>query len=556
MMRPLLLALALLAFQALPAHAQDFWIGGTSTTWSDGNNWLSGTPPTATTDVTIGTSATQPEIASGIASCRSLDIQAGAIVTISGTGSLETHGAVSLLTSGPTTGIIALGSASTSMSVKGAWNQDLVGGVASNGGRVSFEGGATIGGLNPAIPYVRLATGTTTLLANVSVVDLDATGGVSTGGGFAWEFTDGAAALATGTQPVHLVRILGGLTTVGTSVIDELELTAGEMLIDASSDVFFGTRLELLGGKVGYQNLGTSSLRIGSSLISGNAVTWGSGYVDMDGPATSISGPLGGTAYMSRCRLKSGVTTLLTTVEIDSWLGSVGGSSAGEWFDVTGSFAFLSGGGAVHRVRIATGNVSAFNASVGELELLGGKLTIVSGQTLNVGSSANLVGGELVWNSSTSSKFRCQGDLIAGPGVTYGSGFVDMDGTTTIVGPAMGSARIGRLRLFSGVCTLLAEVKIDFELNTAGGSSTGFWFEMVGTNSAVSSTLGSVHSLKVSGGKCTAGNATVDALEISGGIFDVPSGKVLTVTGDAELLGGQVEFSTSGFGVTGSAGEL
>jgi hypothetical protein len=547
MMRPLLLAFAFLLLQALPAQAQDFWLGSTSTTWSDGSNWLSGTAPTDSTDVTIGTSATQPEIASGIASCRNLDIQAGATVTIAGTGSLETHGAVSLLTSGGVTGIIALDSATSSMSVKGAWTQDLASAVTSNGGRVSFEGGATLGGLAVAIPFVRLGTGTATLLTDVSVVDLDATGGISAGSGFAWEFSDAAGALATGVQPVHLVRILGGLTTVGTSVVDELELTAGELLIDANSDVFFGTRLELLGGTVGFQNLSTSVLRIGGDLICGSAVTWGSGYVDMDGAATTISGPMGTRGYMNRCRLKSGVVTLLTVVEIDSWLGSVGGTSAGEWFDVTGSFAFLSGGGTLHRVRVSAGTVNAFNSGAEEFELLGGTFNVVGGQTFNVGTSGNLVGGNLNWNSSTTSKFRCQGDLIAGPGVTYGSGFVDMDGTTTIVGPAMGSARIGRLRLFSGVCTLLAEVKIDFELNTAGGSASGFWFEMVGTNSAVSSTSGSVHSLKVTGGKCTSDNATVEALEISGGILEVPSGKIMTVTGDAQLLGGQVEFSTSGF---------
>ena len=41
--------------------------------------------------------------------------------------SLETHGAVSLLTSGTTKGNITLDSASTFISVKGGWNQDLAG---------------------------------------------------------------------------------------------------------------------------------------------------------------------------------------------------------------------------------------------------------------------------------------------------------------------------------------------------------------------------------------------------------------------------------------------
>ncbi len=529
------------------AGAQEFWTGAVSTSWFDGNNWLSGQVPDASTNVTIGGAPLLPEISSGVGSVGDIDVLAGATVTISGTGTLETHGAVRLLTAAGQTGVFNLDTDTTALKVNGAWTQDDAAAVVSNGGRVVFEGGASLGGSAVAIPFARLSTGTTTLLSNVSVENLDATGGVSAGAGFAWEFSAPTATLASGAQPIHLVRISAGVVTVGTSVIQELELTGGEMFVNIASDVQFATRLELIGGKVGFGNLSTSVLRVLGDLICGSAVTWGSGYVDMDGPATTISGPGGTTGHMSRCRLKSGSTALLTNVEIDAWLGNVGGATTGEWFEMVGSFAFLSGGGNLHRLRILSGLTNSFNCSADEFELQGGTFSVVGGQTFNAGVSADLVGGSMAWSNPISANFRCQGTLIASSGVTFGDGFIDMDGTTTISGPGGGPARIGKLRLFSGVCTLLAPVQIDFELQSAGGTSAGDWFEMVGTDSTISSTSGSSHQVRITGGKCSADGATVDTLEITGGILEVPSGEIMTVTGDANFLGGQLQFATDLF---------
>lgn len=54
---------------ALPnaAHAQEQWVGGTSSDWTDGSNWQDGTAPTSTGSATINTTAPNPAVINGTA---------------------------------------------------------------------------------------------------------------------------------------------------------------------------------------------------------------------------------------------------------------------------------------------------------------------------------------------------------------------------------------------------------------------------------------------------------------------------------------------------------
>lgn len=528
---------------SLAASAQAVWTGAASDSWFDTANWSTGLLPDANVDVTIPNVATAPRILAGTATTRDLTITVGAQLSVEGTGTLEVRGDIDLLAGGGT-GVLALDTDTSQAKVYGTWTQNDVAAVTSNGGRVAFEGGAQIAGSAVYLPFARLATGTTTLLNDVEFGDLDATGGTSAGG-FDWVVA-GAATLASGTQPIHRLRIDAGQLTAQTSWVQELRLVGGTLLVATASDLFVETALDLQAGMVNFGNLGSSQLRVGGSLTSAQAVAWGSGYIDMDG-TTSVQGPGGTPAFLNRLRFKSGICTLATTVEIASWVGSSGGAVVGEWIELNGPAAFLSSaGGPLHRVRLKGGQAFAFNATVDEFELTGGTLQVISGQTLTVEERAELSAGTIQWNSPTSARFVVTGDLVSSPAVTFGNGFIEMSGTTSISGPGGAAARVGSVRIAAGTCTLLTPVGIDQNLAATGGTTTGEWFEMLGTNTTLDGPASNGMALakvRVAGGRCVADSGAIGTLELTGGILEVPQNKTLVVTGNAELLGGQLEFS-------------
>lgn len=529
------------------ATAQAVWTGGVSDAWFDGANWSGGVVPDALTDVTVLNVGNQPRVASGTATARDLDVSPGAVVTVEGTGTLEVRGDLILQASGGSTGALALGDAATAVKVFGAYTQDDPVAVTSSGGRVEFEGGATLGGLAPTLPFARLATGTVTLLADVGLGDLDATGGASDGA-FEW-VVQGTARIASGTNALHAVRIDSGTLTAETSVVTDLTMTGGTLFVETAADLFVENALDLQAGMVDFGNLGSSALRVGGSLTSAQAVTWGSGYIDMDGATTTVEGPGGTPAFLNRLRFKSGLTTLLAPVEIASWVGSAGGSVTGEWIELNGPAAFLSsGGGPLHKVRVKGGLAFAFESVVAELELIGGELRVISGQTLRIEDRAELLGGTLDWTSTTTAEFLVAGDLVASSAMTYGDGFIGMDGTTSISGPGGSAARVGNLRIVGGTCTLMGPVSVDKGLAADGGTTTGDWFELVGTTTTLdgpSSGGAALAQVRVVGGRCVAASGVIGTLELSGGILEVPAAVTLTVENDAELLGGQLEFTGS-----------
>jgi len=75
------------------AFLGNFWNGNLSTTWGDGLNWSCGITPFSTTSANIPTGAPRyPILNTVIRPCRSLNIGAGATVTITGTGAVEIYG--------------------------------------------------------------------------------------------------------------------------------------------------------------------------------------------------------------------------------------------------------------------------------------------------------------------------------------------------------------------------------------------------------------------------------------------------------------------------------
>lgn len=74
-------------------YKQDTWSGTTSTNWATTSNWVSGSVPTATSDVVIATAARQPIIGSDV-SISSLTIKSGATLTVNSGYNLTVTNAV------------------------------------------------------------------------------------------------------------------------------------------------------------------------------------------------------------------------------------------------------------------------------------------------------------------------------------------------------------------------------------------------------------------------------------------------------------------------------
>ena len=206
-------ALAVALGLAVPGLAQATWTGTASTAWDDPANWSTGAVPTQTTDVLVPTTANQPLVGPAIARVRDLAVLETAVVTTSGTGTVEVHGDLTLVASALGTGSVSLGPAGADLRLFGTLTQDDASALQSGGGRVLFEAGSSLAGTALRLPAASLVAGTTTLLAEAEVLDLDVTGGTSAGA-FPWVFADpGATALSGSTTPLHHVRVDAGTVT-------------------------------------------------------------------------------------------------------------------------------------------------------------------------------------------------------------------------------------------------------------------------------------------------------------------------------------------------------
>src|SRR5215831_10843423 len=90
-MRKILLPLLVILLLQQATLAQNTWNGNTSTDWNTGTNWSTGLTPTASDDVIIAASGNQPLISSTGAVAKSVQVQSGAILTISSAGSLAVN---------------------------------------------------------------------------------------------------------------------------------------------------------------------------------------------------------------------------------------------------------------------------------------------------------------------------------------------------------------------------------------------------------------------------------------------------------------------------------
>ncbi len=108
----------IIATNPITIPASGSWLGGVSTNWFDPTNWNCTTVPTSNIDVTVASGSPNMPVVSGAgAVCRSISVNSGGSLTISGTNSLDVYG---------------------------NWNNN--GSFTSNNSTVTFDGAGSLGG--------------------------------------------------------------------------------------------------------------------------------------------------------------------------------------------------------------------------------------------------------------------------------------------------------------------------------------------------------------------------------------------------------------------------
>ncbi|MDF1798308.1 MAG: hypothetical protein P1V81_03960 [Planctomycetota bacterium] len=433
------------------------------------------------------------------------------------------------------------------------------------------------------------STGATERLRGSGDLDVGSTGSYSAGGALALE--------GSGTMTVHasapgkpVVEILGGTRTTQSSTLDGLVLTAGSLEILDNRTLTVAGDVALVGGTLNFDttianwdtlhvngNLQHTATAIGTTTtqsriyvagdwIQDGAFSMPSGWIYLDGADSAIGGL---APSFHRVQLSAGVNTLNSNVAITGELKTLTGSTTGTgWLEFYGSVAPHNGGNdLLHQVRIVSG-VSEFRTSlIGELEVVGGTLHLVDFCTLTIQGDAILSGGTLsfdtlignfdtiniagdlvqtgtaVGSTSTQTRIYVEGDWTSDAAFVLPEGWIYLDGGDSTIGGTTPTFK--RLDLTSGTNTLLTDIRVNGQLKTTSGLTTGTgWVEFHGSVAAHLGSSDTIHQARIVAGTNPFGSATFGQLELVGGTMHLNDFATITVVGDAQLIGGELSFDT------------
>ncbi|WP_181172297.1 autotransporter domain-containing protein [Mesorhizobium sp. B2-2-3] len=569
---------------SLPAAAQT-WTGTTSTDWTDGTNWSTGTVPTNLTDAGINTTAPNVTVLGvGGAAIGSTD---DLIVATSGLGSLTIQNG-STLTSAGATLLGGFGGSSGVVTVTGAgsrWNNTSASVLA-----LGNSGSATLkiqdGGTVTALGGVRLGSGATS----------NGTLNINSGGTL---------------ETTALLRGFFGTKQVN---IDNGTLRALSNNATWIASGFTGTQLNIAAGGLTLDSNGFA-VTVASPLSGVGGVTKvGAGTVTFNTAQT----------YTGETVVQSGTLALTNT-------GSVTGSSrvvVDGTFDISGVTAagsdiqFLAGGGAV---ELGTKTLTILNASSifsgsitgsgalaigGGTQFLTGANTYTGGTVIAVGSalrigdggaSGSIVGnvandGALTFNRSDDPTFA---GAVSGSGnlTKLGGGTLTLTGDSTYTGGttiSAGALQIGDGGTSGSITGNVAnngtlafnrsdDIVFAGAISGSGGVQKlgGGWLTLTGVNSYSGGTLIAGGFLQVGNGSTTGsiqGDVVVnngvlafnrsDAVTFGGAIsgngllFQFGTGTTTltgtntysggTVIGTGTLIGSSTSFGSEGIGNFGA----
>ncbi|QEL26902.1 hypothetical protein FQV39_30015 (plasmid) [Bosea sp. F3-2] len=498
-------AVLALAF-SLPAAAQN-WTGTTSSDWTDGTNWSTGTVPTNLTAASIDT--TSPN------------------VTVLGVGGAETGSTANLVVGTSGLGNLTIQSGSTLNSSGGT----LLGGFAGSVGVVTVTGPGSK--WNTSASVLALGNNGSATLNIQDGGTVTALGGVRLGSSAASNATLNISSGGT----LETTAILRGLLGTKQANFDQGTLRALSNNATWVASGFIGTQLNIAAGGLTLDSNGFAVTVASPFSGVGSVTKVGAGTVTFNTAQT----------YTGETVVQSGTLALTDT-------GSVAGSSrvvVDGTFDISGIAAagsdiqFLAGSGAV---ELGTKTLTILNAS----SIFSGSIT---------GSGALAIGGGTQFLTGTNT--YAGGTVIAvgsalriGDGGTSGSivGNVTNDGTLTFnrsndisfSGNISGSGSLRKL----GAGTLVLS-----GFNTYnGGTLVTAGVLQAGSPDAIGSGM-----LTLNGGTFRAGTSFINSfanpigLGAVGGTIDV-NGQVMLLSGNISDVGdgGGLLFTNTG-GAIGAA---
>jgi len=396
------------------------WIGSYSSAWSYGPNWCSGTVPTSSSNVTIGTGTYQPIIASTVY-CNNLTINSGATLTVNNGGVLNLGG--TFTKNGTLThnaGKINFSTAQTLPANSYYW-------VALNGsGTYALAGNTTVNSNLTIASGVTVATagynltvkrdvscngtmnGTGTLVLDNGTLNQTVSGSATLGN---VKVNLGSSALAvrfynsiaiTGKLDISggFVVIFNNTTlTVGstsTSTGDIKFNYSGAQIVSANSAT--NTLLKVLGNSTAPQITGANittnasvymdrplGMNLGANTAIGGTLTVVNGTVGLNGYDLSI----GKTGTTTGNYVPSGASSFLTNTSTSSgYLRFLGSSSASQITNVTL--------GSQYKLELNRGNSASTGISMGNSFTAKNQVIVqngsidLNGWVLTLGSSASL----------------------------------------------------------------------------------------------------------------------------------------------------------------------
>ena len=524
------------------------WLGLTAD-WNTGTNWCSGTVPTINTDVIIPSGTPNNPVIGAAAVCRSLNINLGATLSITG---------------------------SNTLSIKGDWINSGTftpsGTVILNGAAQSISGGTTFAGLTlQSSGGITFGTGTTTINGILSIETgsaLTLTGAaIAYGSSATLQYNTGAASrTATAEWPTNflatggvIIKGSGGTITMNASKVFgnsttsvPLNINSGGILATANNQLVFngdfinagtltaGSSAITIAGAItaqtiaGFTTTGTVSMTksAGTATFAGNV---GGGDLTISGLGGTLD--LGGgffTHTFSGAWNRTNGTVLGNTSTLN-----IAGSAVGTTGTFTAGSGLVNYNGAAQTIAPVTYNNLTLSGSLAKTLPAG--TTTINGILSMEGTATTTLSGTLTYASTAILQYKGSGAQTTGaefPATFPASG----NAVAVVISNTSGSeVTLGGSKVINADLTISSNTK----LNTSGsnfGLSLGGNFTNNGTFTANASPITISGALTQSiAGFTTTGLTLMSKTGNTATLTSAVNGGALTING----IGGTLDFGSA-----------
>jgi hypothetical protein len=520
------------------------WTGNVSTDWANAANWCSGTLPTAVTDVVITAGAARmPNISTSVNS-RSLTVNNGANLTVTGTGTLNMAG--TLINNGTFTN-------TGTINFNGTTGQQTFSGLTSffnltlsNSSGLLLPLGITInndliiaaGTLNANNFNINIAgnwtnnASATAFTAGTSTVTFTSTTAKLIGGTFSTAFNNLIIANVGNTVSLAINTSIAGNLSVNTGTFDLGAFTANRATVGGTLTAANNATLKIGGTNTYPSNYTTNTLVTAST-------------VEYSGTNQTVANQVYGNLRLSSSSGSAVKTFPATALTIIGNLTSAIGAGTSVTF--TAASAITINGNIVIGAS-TTFNGGSFNHNIGGNWINSGTFNGLTGTVIFTGSGTIVSGsGTQNFNSLTVAaslvSFSAEGLTLSGNLATTGSGSftqaaggtLTMTGTSTTISGV--SISLDNLTV-SGSVTTSSSIILTGNLAVSGSftASTGTII-MSGTSKSISgSGTKTFYILSLTGTVTTAVNFSISSVLLVYGSLTASAGTG-TFTGTSSLSG-------------------